>query len=217
MEVLKVKFFKKQKKDNMYTKNITTQKGFTLIELMVATSIFMMVMLMAMGSLIVSSNAAKKSQSLRLTMDNVNFALETMTRSLRTGTNYSCVYSGGSIDLSTTPPPSDCPLESNKPGSLVAFVPAVTDPNNPPLPLAYQKVARPSGGTSTLQRCDQNGCTDIVSAQVDVEDLRFYVDGSRPDDFIQPKVYIMMRGTVLIKGEPTSFAVQTIASQRSGE
>jgi prepilin-type N-terminal cleavage/methylation domain-containing protein len=201
----------------MIIKNTKNQKGFTLIELMVATSIFMMIMLMAMGSLIVSSNAARKSQSLRLTMDNVNFAFETMTRSLRMGTNYSCVYSGGSIDLSSTPQPQDCPLRDGKPGSMVAFVPAVVDIKNPPFPLAYQRVSRPTGETSTLQRCDRDGCVDVVSSEVDVQDLRFYVDGSYPDDLIQPQVYILMRGTIVIKGEPTSFAIQTIASQRSGE
>ncbi len=193
------------------------KKGFTLIELMVATSIFMIIMLMAMGSLVISSDSAKKSEGLRFAMDNVNFAMESMTRSLRTGTHYSCVLSGGTVDLSMTPEPSDCPLQGNNPGSLLAFMPAAADVDNLPSPFAYQKVKRGDGLTSTLERCDRNGCVDVVSSDVDVEDLRFYVDGSYPDDMVQPRVYILMKGTVTVKGEPTSFAIQTVASQRSTE
>ena len=73
----------------MYNKIKNSEnKGFTLIELMVAISIFMMVMVMAMGGVIVASDAAKKADKLRTAMDNVNFAMESMTRSIRMGTSY---------------------------------------------------------------------------------------------------------------------------------
>ena len=36
-----------------------------------------------------------------------------------------------------------------------------------------------------------------------------------PDDKTQPSVYIIMEGTVMVKGVPTSFAIQTLASQRN--
>jgi Tfp pilus assembly protein PilE len=80
-------------------KNFKKTTGFTLVEIMVATSIFMIIMLVALGALISSSDTAKKSQALRTAMDNVNFAMESMTRSLRMGTDYYCVLSGSSVSL----------------------------------------------------------------------------------------------------------------------
>lgn len=44
-------------------KNKFFTAGFTLVELMVATSIFMIIMVMALGSLVISSDSAKKRTS----------------------------------------------------------------------------------------------------------------------------------------------------------
>jgi len=44
--------------------------GFTLIEIMVATAIFMIIMLAAIGALFVASNSAQKAKALRAAMDN---------------------------------------------------------------------------------------------------------------------------------------------------
>lgn len=59
--------------------------GFTLIEIMVATSIFVMVVMIAMGAIFTVVDANKKAQSLKSVMNNLNFALETMTRTIKTG------------------------------------------------------------------------------------------------------------------------------------
>ena len=66
------------------------KKGFTLIELMIATTLFSIIMLMGVGSLVVSSNSAKSAQKLRVAVDNVNFAMESIARELRTGMYYTC-------------------------------------------------------------------------------------------------------------------------------
>jgi hypothetical protein len=190
---------------------------------MVATSIFMMIMLMAMGALVVSSDSARKGQALRATMDNVNFAMDTMTRSIRMGTNYVCVTgTGGSVGTL----PVDCPLGSLEGGgSAIAFKPA---PPNQASQIIYRWINRTPINiddplTHTVQRCDGTGessCVDIVSPEVDITDLKFFVNGSNTEDmgdFVQPSVYIIMRGTVLVRGEPTTFALQTMASQRTAE
>jgi len=190
--------------------------GFTLIELMVATSIFIIIMLMAMSSIVTSSNSAKKSQGLREAMDNVNFAMDTITRSLRIGTNYSCILPGLSVDLALTPSPIDCPPSGNTYGSKVAFTPAESSLVTSGA-VAYQSAPR-GDGTNTLQRCTATApCVDIVASNVDIQVLKFFVNGSDPADTIQPSVFILMEGTVTNKDVPTSFAIQTMASQRSSE
>jgi type II secretory pathway pseudopilin PulG len=160
-------------------KNSLTTKGFTLIEIMVATSIFMVVMLMAMGALVTTSHTAKKAQALRTAMDNVNFAMESMTRTLRMGQD----YSGG--------------------GTYINFT--------PPVPSAFAL----SGGV--LNRCDGGTCIPMTSESVSIDYLQFYITGADPADYIQPSVYIALKGVVTVKGETSQFALQTIVSQRSVE
>lgn len=199
-------------------KSFYTQKNkaFTLVEIMVATSIFMMIMLVALGALITSSDTAKKSQALRSAMDNVNFAMESVVRSLRSGTDYTCITSGSFI-LPGSPAP-DCPLGTSG-GIAVVFTPAkhVT-----PRDTAYVLNTRVDG-TQVLQRCYlSNPCVDIVSPNVDIETLTFFVNGSHsetnaPDDKTQPSVYILVKGSVTFKGQSNSFAIQTNVSQRSAE
>jgi prepilin-type N-terminal cleavage/methylation domain-containing protein len=173
---------------------IKNQKsGFTLIELMVATSIFMMIMLMAMGSIVVSGNASKRTQKLRYAMDNVNFALESMTRSIRMGTNYEETSKGISFLLD-----SELDGESQK--------------------IEYFLGTEERQEYNSLYRTiDDSPAVKIVSSDVNVEKLDFIIKGNRENDG-SPSVYILMKGTVNIKGqENTSFAIQTMASQRNIE
>lgn len=187
--------FKTQKKNN----------GFTLIELMVATSIFMVIMLVAMGSLVVTSDSAKKAQTLNFTMDNLSFAMESMSRSLRMGTNYYC-----SDSISTLPPlgTADCSGRSG-----IAFTPAKGNPSTDII--AYFRDKR-DDGTFTIKRYDSKlGEANIISENINIEELKFFVKGSSTGDTVQPSVYMMIRGSVLIKGEEISFSTQTMISQRT--
>jgi len=184
--------------------------GFTLIELMVATSIFVVIMLSSMGALFMLLDASKNSRALRFAMDNVNFSMESMTRSIRMGTNYYCVESGSGISMSDTTSSKNCPNG----GTLIAFIPQTIIDSD--FPRVAYKISLRNNGTNTLQRCEGNNpCVDIVSSDVDIRKLKFFVKGSAYNDNEQASVYIIMKGTVLVKGVPTSFAIQTMASQRN--
>lgn len=186
--------------------------GFTLIELMVATTIFISIMLVSMGSLFVTLDSARSSRALRFAMDNVNFAMESMTRSIRMGTNYVCVNEGVSIIMVNN---NDQTLDCGSGGKFIAFMPQNSTPlipnNNR---VGYQSVDR-GNGTKSLVRYEGSTPVDIVSPDVNVETLNFVVVGSSPSDNLQASVYITMKGTVIIKGIETSFAIQTLASQRN--
>lgn len=183
-----------------YNKNL----GFTLIELMVATSLFVVIMLSALSSLFMLLDESKNSRALRLAMDNVNFAMESMTRSIRMGSNYYC----GSVELSNLTETQDCPSG----GSTVSFVPQSQGSD----PVAYRIKYKLEN--NTLKRYDsvnQDGIS-MISSDVKIESLNFFVKVPNINNmYIQPSVYIIMRGTVKVKGVPTYFAVQTLASQRN--
>lgn len=183
--------------------------GFTLVELMVATFIFMAVMLASMGALLVTIDGARNARGLRTAMDNVNFAMESMTRSIRMGTNYVCadtiVLYGEGISL-----PEDCPSG----GTSMAFLPQKSDPDNKYL-VGY-KLTQRDDGSYTLQRCEGNAlCVDVVAGEVNIEKLNFVVKDSPRDDQIQASVYIIMKGQVDVKGVITPFTIQTLATQRN--
>jgi len=66
------------------------QKGFTLIEMIVSLGIFSIVAVVALGALIKIISANKKAQTLQSAMTNLNYALESMSREMRMGTNFIC-------------------------------------------------------------------------------------------------------------------------------
>jgi len=188
-----------------------SEGGFTLVELMVATFIFMMIMLASMGALLVTIDSARNARGLRTAMDNVNFAMESMTRSIRMGTNYHCVAGEDGINMTDEPPYETRDCSFSEPGTFVAFIPQKTLNNNR---IGYKLHDRKNGSYS-LQRCEGTSCVDVVAPEVNIEKLNFVVRGSGSNDEEQASVYIIMKGEVDVKGNKTPFAIQTMASQRN--
>jgi type II secretory pathway pseudopilin PulG len=196
--------------------NLQSNSGFTLIEIMVSLSIFMIVMIVAMGSLMITSDSSNKSRKLSFAMDNINFAMESMSRNIRMGTNYTCV-TDGTIDLGSPLLKGDC-----NGGNFLAFNPTQSSYHTV---MGYQLVPRGDNGradgtsTNTLESYDETNMSgiDIISPEIDIQKLSFTVKGSDPADMIQPSVYILIKGAINIKGVWTDFAIQTMASQRSSE
>ncbi len=199
----------------MNKKDKKFNNGFTLIELMVATTLFIVIMLSAMSALFMLLGESKNSRALRFAMDNVNFAMDSMTRSIRMGTNYYCVSSGDVMPSLNTIEAGGQNCSGG--GPLLAFIPQLKA-GEPANSLAgYMRVETTSGsGKYTIQKCTSPNtydCVPVVSPDVNVDVLKFFVNGTNGNS--QPSVYIIMKGTVLVKGVPTSFAVQTMASQRN--
>jgi prepilin-type N-terminal cleavage/methylation domain-containing protein len=64
--------------------------GFTLIEIIVSLGVFSVVITIAVGALLMLVAANDQLQSEQAVMTNLSFALDSMTREIRTGTNYYC-------------------------------------------------------------------------------------------------------------------------------
>ena len=185
--------------------------GFTLIEIMVATAIFMIIMLAAIGALFVASNSAQKAKALRAAMDNVNFAMENMSRSLRVGSYYYCTTAPVNFPSSQTSY-QDCDGSggSASGGTAIVFTPYdITGQGVPPV--AFQL------SSSSIQKVSGSQAINITSPEVKITDLKFVVRGSGPNDGLQPSVYLIIKGSVSVRGEDTKFAIQTLASQRNAE
>jgi prepilin-type N-terminal cleavage/methylation domain-containing protein len=170
-------------------------KGFTLIELMVSVSIFSLVMVISMGSIVTVLDANRKSQNLRAVMDNLNSSLEGMTRTMRFGTNYHCGTTG------TLSQPLDCPGGSNS-LTVLSFS-------------GVQTTYSLSGGR--IIRNDTSGNYYVTSPNIIVQNLTFWVFGSSPypGNLLQPRVIVLITG---YSGSDldtrSSFSLQTTISQR---
>lgn len=179
-----------------------TQRGFTLIEMMVAVSIFTIVMVISSGSLFSILDANSKSQSLKSVMNNLNLALEGMSRGMRMGSSYHCGNTG------TLSAPQDCVAGSN----YVVFEPSGGDGGT----LTDQVVYRLNN--NQIERSTSGGGTGsflpITAPEVVVENMQFYVTGTAAASE-QPKVVIIVEGHAGVKSRVrTDFNIQTVVSQR---
>ncbi|MFA6273000.1 MAG: type II secretion system protein [Candidatus Paceibacterota bacterium] len=62
--------------------------GFSLVEILVSLAIFSVVMVTAAGALLTTIDANHKAQAVQLAVNNLSFALESMSRPIREGNSY---------------------------------------------------------------------------------------------------------------------------------
>lgn len=199
-----------------------TVRAFTLIEIMVAVSIFAVVMLVGVGALLTMVEVNKRAQGVNSVINNLNAALEQMSRSVRVGSSYYCGDTSVEPSPSVLSQPRDCAQSG---GLLLAFEPTGGDPDD----VNDQTVYRLNGTqierslcSGADQLCGPQGEKDgawvaLTAPEVIVTDFRFYVTGSTPllgGDTEQPRVLMIVRGTANVQGGPTEFKVQSSITQR---
>ncbi len=92
--------------------------GFTLVEMMVSLSIFAVVMTISGGTLLIMIDVNAKAQALYSASSNLSFALDSMTRELRTGYHYNCTVS---VPSDATALPSSTATNDCLGGQFIAF------------------------------------------------------------------------------------------------
>lgn len=170
--------------------SMKNKRGYTLIELIIAIGLFALIMMLASGAYLVMIGINRQTQSIATGIDNLSFALETMTRTIRTGTQYAC---GGSW-------PSDCANGGTN----------FSVRNSSDLTTSYAL----SNGIIT-----QNGSA-LTDPSVNVSSLMFYASGTAkpPSDYQQARVTIIVSGTVSSgPGETEAFTVETGATMRGSD
>ncbi len=212
----------------MYTSSTQphTRAGFSLIELLVSIALFSVVLTMSVGTMIVLLDANAKAQNMNVLMTNLSFALNSMSREIRTGFSYHCDY--GSVNA-TVPLPTqtnDCSggtrfsvvetdnsLTGGPRGTYTAdsrityyFVPNYHANRNGAI---LRRVGRVGAGNAALP---------LTSEEINVTEFSLLVVGSDPgplDSDHSPRVRLMIAGEVgEIEGLDTSFRLQTTLTQR---
>lgn len=182
-------------------KNNGRQSGFTLVEIIIAVTLFSLVVFISLGALITIFDANRRAQATRTVIDNLNFALEDMTRTVRFGSDYHCGISGTITD------PRDCPsgdtlFATNFEGATIVYA------------LCGNAIKRSDNGDTN---CSSNNMKAITSPETIIDHLRFYSFGSESvTDTNQPYVVAVIRGYVGNKPTTQSvFSIQTLMSRRT--
>jgi prepilin-type N-terminal cleavage/methylation domain-containing protein len=180
---------------------VKTEYGFTLIELMMAMTLFGVVAVVCTAALLSIVDASRKAQAIQSVMSNLNTALDGMVRSVRMGSNYAVSNGGNRLEFS---PYGADPADVNK-----RWVYEWIDISGDGTPDALVKEYLPSGYITRVQ-------VPVTAPEVLIEYLRFYVDGERDDDDKQPRVLLVIRGKAGIEKikTTTSFSIQASATQR---
>lgn len=185
------------------------QRGFTLIEMIVAIGVFAMAMLISVGAILSISAAQKRAIAIQNVQDNIRFALETMVKETRLGSKFRC--SAVIDDLETilnyaNPLPSQARDCSNG-GIALIFLNARGEV------VSYQ-----IRNGQTIERwsdAPDNVFYPITSTNVTINELWFYVLGAETaGDERQPRIIITARGSVNVKGQIINVDLQTMVSQR---
>lgn len=201
-------------------------KGFTLIEVMIAMAIFTVIVTIGIGAVLDATSQHYRSKNIRTVMDSLNFIMEDMSRNLRLGSDVRCITSANvnenPVDGSGDIIPASCPDASyaygsnriffrNLVGTHVGYIISVPV-GSPAIPATYQpsQILKYNGD-------DPNAAQELTPAEVIIDFSRsgFRVTGAEPNDTRQPTVTIRLAGTIVYKGTDSDFAIQTTVALRA--
>jgi prepilin-type N-terminal cleavage/methylation domain-containing protein len=212
-----------------------TSAGFTLVELLVSLFIFSVVMTVSMGALLVLIDANEKGQGVQTVMSNLSFAIDSMTRDMRTGYGYYCNNSGSGFNNHWADTEEINGIDEYEPadcdnGSGIAFVDSRTGKRT-----AY-RLNTTDDTDGFIERCFDEDSSDsaeecedgwlrLTSAEIDIDQFLVSVEGSEQGVFgvglsastewVQPTAIFLYEGTIKSDEDPDSdFYLQTTVTQR---
>ncbi|MCB9815387.1 type II secretion system protein [Candidatus Nomurabacteria bacterium] len=214
------------------------QQGFTLIEMIVSLAVFSVVVTIAVGALLSLIATNLQLQAEQSVMTNLSFALDSMTREIRTGTNYYCdnknsatgnknIYNGDK-DLDSILEVNDtknCPFGKgeNTVFNGVAFIESgesITGDTGKRILYYFDKDEK-----SIYRRIGSQKAQSIISSGIEIDDAEFFVSGSdrladalgNLDGYVdQPSVTIFIEAHEKSDTLPTkTYRIQTTVTQRT--
>jgi prepilin-type N-terminal cleavage/methylation domain-containing protein len=188
--------------------NLKNKGGYTLIEMMVAISLFLIIVTLGMGALLNASSLHNKSKDMRSIMDSLSFTIDDMSRNLRTGTNYHCIDNTVNGTLTGTN------NYSCAKGGGISFL------SSPPSTQWIYYIGTYNGVVGIFKSTDGgNTFVKLNPDQVTIDTTNSYIsvfgaETAASGDIKQPFVTIHLSGTIQYQSIITTFSLQTSVSQR---
>jgi prepilin-type N-terminal cleavage/methylation domain-containing protein len=166
------------------------QRGYTLIELIVSVAIFSVVMLVAGTAFLSLISLDRKARATNDLVSNLSYVVDSMERSIRTGTLYSSASGASTFSY--------------------------TDANG--RIISYRLTVNGTQG-QIEQRIDSGTWSALTDPLIDVENLTFYPSGTAlgsTGDKLQPTVTIIIRGKMKPDSQSPEieFVIESSATQR---
>ncbi|MDO8572201.1 MAG: hypothetical protein Q7S11_00325 [bacterium] len=204
-------------KKNFRRKITDSRTGFTLVELIVSMSLFIVVVFITTSAFLTLADLSKKASATRIAIDNLSVAVEDMARKLRTGYYYRCAGEDAYADLAIPPVPRDCSSSTSLDNSSISFQWSETSAL-----AAYWLVVDPGSGRGRIMFGDASGVGGLswsdylTSPEINITNLKFYVIGAEGVGLEQPRVNIVVQGIAGMDVKTQSnFTIYTSVTQRS--
>ncbi|MFW0871427.1 MAG: PilW family protein [Patescibacteria group bacterium] len=176
-----------------------TKGGFTLIELIVSISLFTVILTASLGALLMVIDANRQAKAIKLVVNNLNLAMEGMSRELRVGSNY-C-----DIDNGDNSPSSAC---NNTSGTETIYFTTDQGATSSSFRINNSAIERRMGPSP------DNNYLKLTGSDVMADNLRFYIRGVGFGDNEQPSILIVLNGHINQADERVDFNIQSLVSQR---
>lgn len=156
-----------------------------------SVGVFTVVALIAAGALLAIADANRKAQAFKSVVNNLNFALESVARNLRTGSGYSSTgFQRGSCELDYT---NGISFTSQEGVSVSYYV----------------------TGTQIVRTVGNGAPIGVTAPEVKVDRFCLFVNGTQAGDGVQPTVLMLVDGFMKEKAKLESrFDIQTFITQR---
>lgn len=176
----------------------TGERGFSLLELIVSVGLFMIVVTIAASAYLSLISLNRRAQATNDVSSNLAFVMESISRSIRTGSSYDCGGGGGALNC------------WGGGSNTFSFT------NEDAQTVTYLLKTDGTVGVCISATCTDSSASSITDPRVRVTNLAFFVEGVGYGDGMQPRVLITLSGTIQPdpRTAPLSFTIQTSATQR---
>ena len=171
-------------------------QAFTLVEIMVAVSIFAIVATITVSALLSANAVNNKAQAIKLAMDNLNYALDSIAIKMKFGTNFS--FNDTNAELTF-----ESPKDSSATGVAKEYY--TYHLNSTDGPLGFLEMKKDFGDYTPITSITN---LDIKTFKVDANPTT----GPTGDAF--GRAVIAIEGRAIVGNQEQKFAVETAVTER---
>lgn len=194
------------------------------MEMMVATTIFLIIITVGLMGLLSMSRAQKITQYKKQQFDILNAVMEDMVRQIRTGSNIRCDLNAAAVD-GQMEVPMDCPPTDGsdyQPSLSIGFENAQGVAGNEFDQYIYSIEQTSEGDYALYKAVDgiSGNFTRLTPYPINIDPTKSgftVVYASDSADSLQPLVTIRLSGTITYQGDTIAFTLQTAVTPRALE